>query len=381
MVKDTNSPRRDIAQRIRESTKKPRKGLAERIRESNGKPEAHWEDQAAAELSVVAAPPESQETPVVPMPPDDVSVPAGDQATDPDPAATDIQSDVEIPTEANGTTGTVPEKHGVNSIVAFLHSKRQNPYWSAIERFCIKLGRDIIYNPLARYIRSLFSAQSHHTEAIDPQNLKSATRKAYGYAEAHRLREQITNELKEKGQKALVLTSPHPGTGNTFLTAVMALNAVHFSSMNVLIIDMNMREPQMHSAFDLTLSNGFTDIVKGQRRWEDTVKRTDFNQLYVITAGEFDFELARHLNRPNIEELIDGVKSEYDFIVIDTSPVLSVNRNNVDPSLLSLVCDKVLVSIQGKKTTKAELEETFTAITKGGGTVDGIVYNRQFSRQ
>lgn len=72
------------------------------------------------------------------------------------------------------------------------------------------------------------------------------------------------------------------------------------------------------------------------------------------------------------------MKKDFDLILLDTSPILSQNRNNVDPALLSIVCDKVLIEIQGKKTTKNQLDEAFTAITQGGGKVDGIIYNQQF---
>lgn len=265
-----------------------------------------------------------------------------------------------------------------NKVRGFFNEKRHSKPWSAVERFFVRTYRALKIDVLAKYISNWFSSQSHHTIVVDPPGLKSATRKAFGYAEAHRLREKITNDLKEKKQKILVVTSPHDGTGNTFLVTVLGLNAVRFSNMNVLIVDMNMRCPQIHNAFDLSQNKGFTDVIKRDIHWRDSIKDTDFKQLQVITAGEYDFELARHLNRPNIEGLINEIKDHYDFIIIDTSPVLSQNRNNVDPTLLSIICDKVLIQIQGKKTTKAELAKAFAAITEGGGKVDGVVYNKQY---
>ena len=68
----------------------------------------------------------------------------------------------------------------------------------------------------------------------------------------------------------------------------------------------------------------------------------------------------------------------FDLILFDTSPVLVQNRNNVDPALLSLVCDMVIIVVQDKKTTKTELENAVGALPQGRGKVSGIVYNHRF---
>jgi len=60
--------------------------------------------------------------------------------------------------------------------------------------------------------------------------------------------------------------------------------------------------------------------------------------------------------------------------------VLIQNRNNVDPVLLSLICDMVLVMVQDKTTTKTKLENAVSVIAQGGGIIHGVVYNLQFHK-
>lgn len=377
MAEDIINQRRSLAQRIKEgATGEPRRGLAQRIRESGLGTQANL-TALGTELSdsSLVHPIESEGKGI------SLPTPA------PQPLHSDSSDVPEIITEGPvvETAAISPwkkiliwPKTKIAAIASSVRAKHPADDKITTKGIFREIYGYLVKSNLKGKIIGSFSADSHHIQSSNGEALKSSTRKKFRYAEVHRLREKITNELQEKNQKTLVITSPHDGTGNTFLVTVLALNAASFSDMKVLIVDTNMRFQQLHNAFDLDQNMGFTDVIRGILPWEEVIKDTDFDQLKVMTAGEFDFELARHLNRPNIESLINKLKEKFDFILFDTSPVLSQNRNNVDPSLLSIVCDKILVGIQGKKTTKAELDETFTAITKGGGRVDGIVYNKQF---
>ncbi|MDP2645666.1 MAG: CpsD/CapB family tyrosine-protein kinase [Desulfobacterales bacterium] len=229
-------------------------------------------------------------------------------------------------------------------------------------------------------IKNFFSSNGHSRNAgiIGTVDRNALLRKAHGYAEVHRLRENIANALKEQNQKTVMALSAHDNSGNTFLMSVLAYNAASYSSARVLLADLNMRRPELHSYFKLPQEKGFTDIATGSLSLDDVIKDTALPQLKVVTAGKFNLELARFLNLSFLENIINQMKEKFDLVFIDTSPVLSQNRNNVDPTLLSLVCDKVFFVVQDKQTTKTALKTGFDAVTQGGGKVTGVVYNRQF---
>ena len=373
MAEDITKQRRNLAQRIKEGVAgAPRKGLAQRIRESElgalgdlGEPEMKVSDSA------LDHPSESEGKEISPPAP----------SPEPTPSESADMTEIIADTSVVEVASISPWKKILTwpkaSIVTLASLVKDG---KTLPKGILKRAWGYLVNSnLKGKIFGSFSTDSHHIRSSDVEALKSSARKKFRYAEVHRLRERITNDLQEKNQKTLVITSPHDGTGNTFLVAALALNAASFSDMNVLIVDTNMRFPQLHSAFDLDQNNGFADVIKGAVPWDTVIKdTTDSDRLKVMTAGEFDFDLAKYLNRPSIESLINEMIEKYDFIIFDTSPVLEENRNNVDPALLSTICHKILVGIQGKKTTKAELDEALTAITKGGGRVDGIVYNKQF---
>ena len=209
---------------------------------------------------------------------------------------------------------------------------------------------------------------------------KSILTKAYRYAEINRIRGKILNDLREKNHNAIMVTSPHDGAGNTFFVSAFGYNVASFIKVKVLLMDLNMRRPELHFPFDLKRNEGFTEVVNGEKSWREVIKDTDNSKLKIMTAGRLDMNMYMSLDHGFLDSLILGIKKDFDLILIDTSPVLARNRNNVDPVLLSRLCDMTLMVAQDKKTGRYRLKKAASSITNGGGRVDGIIYNQQYSK-
>ena len=198
------------------------------------------------------------------------------------------------------------------------------------------------------------------------------------YSEVNRIRENIVNVLEKTNDKTVVFVTPHDDAGNTFLISLLGFNIAYFTKMKTLLVDLNMRRPQLHIPFGLEREQGFTEVVSGSLSWQDAVKDTGFSELKVITAGGWDNELYLKITPDFMENMLQEMKAAYDLILIDSSPVLNKNRNNVDPVFLSFTCDMVVMVVQDKRTTSEQITESVETITRDGGKIDGIVYNRQF---
>jgi len=207
--------------------------------------------------------------------------------------------------------------------------------------------------------------------ALTPQLVKQA----FNYAEIYRIREKILSSLDGKVHKVVMAASPYDGTGNTFMISVLGLNAASYTQLNLLLVDLNMRRPQLHLAFGLPLDQGFGDIAQGLVHWSDVVKDTELPNLKLISAGAPVKDLARYLNKDFLESFLSDLKSEYDMVLLDTSPVMVRNRNNVDPILLGRMSDVVIVISRNKYTSRNALVSTVQAIAQDGGNIIGIVYN------
>jgi len=202
--------------------------------------------------------------------------------------------------------------------------------------------------------------------------------KAFDYVEVHRLKEKLLADMQKNNQNIVMITSPHDLAGCTFIAFMLGFSAASFSQIRVLLVDLNMRNPELHRPFGLRLENGFTEVSSGSLYWKDAIKNTSFGSLKILTAGRQDIKLSFALKHSKTREMIAEMKDEYDLIIFDTSPVLAHNRQNIDPAFLGLISDIVIVVVQDKITKKSELVDTVDTIKNSGGKIHGIVYNQQF---
>ena len=209
--------------------------------------------------------------------------------------------------------------------------------------------------------------------------LKDTLSKAYKYAEINRIRENIVSALLRQNQRTVMITSPHDGTGNTFVVCTLGLNATYFTGMSVLLVDLNMRRPGLHIPFGVRLEKGFSEVAAGFLDWTEAIKDTGFAELKVMTAGRPSDDPSFFLDRALIRNMVHYMKEDFELVIFDTSPVLAYNKNNVDPVYLSAVCDMAVIVVQDKKTSRAMLMDTVDTIINDGGKVNGIIYNRQLS--
>lgn len=136
-----------------------------------------------------------------------------------------------------------------------------------------------------------------------------------------------------------------------------------------------MRRAGLHAFFNLPQPYGFTELVQDNLPWQAVVKDTGIENLSLITAGEPCGDFSEYLRYSNIPRLLQEIRHQYDFIVFDTSPVLTPNRNNVNIVSLTSEVDYFLLVTKQDGTTKDDLKETKNIIEAGNGTIDGIVLN------
>ena len=256
-----------------------------------------------------------------------------------------------------------------SAAVGWLHMGRLS---SKIKQFGKSLRKGD--NPFSKSPRGALPASVQES----PSALAGRLRNGYVYSEINRIRENLVVAVEKENRKTVVFVSPHDDAGTTFLLTLLGLNIANFTSMNTLLVDLNMRRPQLHIPFNLDYKNGFSEIAAGSLKWEDAIKDTGFSGLKILTGGRRSNELYLTITPSLIENIVEGMKKDFDLVLFDTSPLLVQNRNNVDPVFLGQTCDMVIMVVQDKVTTTEQLTEAVTAITRDGGTVDGVVYNHQF---
>lgn len=160
-------------------------------------------------------------------------------------------------------------------------------------------------------------------------------------SEAYRsLRTNIQYSSIDKNLQIIVVTSSIPGEGKS----TIALNlAYSMSEMNkkVLLIDADLRRPTIHKKLNISNLVGLTDGIIQKLELKDIVQKINDN-LHVMTAGKIPPNPAEIVGSEAMTALLNYFREIYDYIIVDTPPVLSVT----DSQLLALKADGTLLVVR-----------------------------------
>ena len=175
--------------------------------------------------------------------------------------------------------------------------------------------------------------------------------------------------------RVVVVTSAFAGEGKTSVAANLA---VSFAEINqrVLLIDADLRKPQLHELFDVSNGWGLTNLL--QRRdsihncpFESIARETTVPGLYVLPSGPGVPVVANLLHSRRAPELLDRLRKEFDTVVIDTPPVMQV----ADARVLGPMADGVVLVLRAGATTSDAARECADQIREDGACLLGAVLN------
>ena len=144
--------------------------------------------------------------------------------------------------------------------------------------------------------------------------------------EAYRTaRTNIIFSLADSSEKCKVLciTSSNAGEGKTTTSLNLAITFAQTGS-KVLLIDADLRKPRIHQYLGVVKSDGLTTVLSKQKEFEDVVYHNLRPGLDCMTSGSIPPNPAELLGSESMEKLLDKLKLQYDYILIDTPPVTVV---------------------------------------------------------
>src|SRR5262249_1982369 len=108
-----------------------------------------------------------------------------------------------------------------------------------------------------------------------------------------------------------------------------------------LLIDGDLRGPAVHQLFEQPLQPGFIEMLLGELHVAEATRSTPVDRLWMIPSGQWDRDALDRLARDGLEEIIENLKADYDFIIIGSRPVLPAP----DALLVGQYADAVLLSV------------------------------------
>lgn len=188
-------------------------------------------------------------------------------------------------------------------------------------------------------------------------------------AEAYRaLRTNLQFVQVDGGDRIFVVTSSLPEEGKSTTSANLAL-ALASAEQTVLLVDGDLRRPRLDEYLGIEGSVGLTDVLIGEARLQDAVQQWGRNALYVLPAGRTPPNPSELLGSKSMAALLEKLKPEFDWVIIDAPPLLPVT----DAAVLAGQAAGVIVVVAAGKTTEHHLGSSMDLLEAVGAPVAGVV--------
>lgn len=201
-------------------------------------------------------------------------------------------------------------------------------------------------------------------------NLTNLKKGNYSYEEAIKtLRTNI--QFCGSNIKVIMLESAVPNEGKSSMSFSLASSLAQIGK-NVLLIDADIRKSVMVSRYQLDKEvNGLSQFLSGQKNKEEIIYETNLNNLNIVFSGPYSPNPAELLEEPAFSLLIRAARAEYDYIIIDTPPMM----NLIDGAIIANHCDGAVLVIESGKVSYRVEQKIKKQLEKSGCRILGVILN------
>jgi tyrosine-protein kinase Etk/Wzc len=184
------------------------------------------------------------------------------------------------------------------------------------------------------------------------------------------LRTSLKFAMLEARNKVLMITSPTPAVGKSFVSSNLAA-VIAQTGQRVLLIDADMRRGYLHTLFGMAPRNGLSDALATGLSLADITNRTELKNLHFISAGFSAPNPSELLMHDNFSRLLREAEKLYDFIIIDTPPVLAVT----DAVLVAQQAGTNLLVARFGLSTSSQIDASKRRLGQNGVVLKGVILN------
>lgn len=184
------------------------------------------------------------------------------------------------------------------------------------------------------------------------------------------LRSNIFQKHPTLNSKVILITSPQPQDGKSFLSFNLAIS-IALVGKKVLIIDADLKHPVLHDKFKLENKNGVSNFMAGTVSIEDILINTTIENLSFLSAGPNLPNATEIVESGGLDALIEAAKERFEYIILDTSPVGFM----ADTLFMTRYADHILLVVRSKSTLKELFTETITNFNSNNINNYDVVFN------
>jgi protein-tyrosine kinase len=212
---------------------------------------------------------------------------------------------------------------------------------------------------------------------LDPAHLERNRIVAMDPANPYRrqfdlLRTQVLQKMQEHGWRTLAITSPSMQSGKTVVAVNLALSIAYHPSRTALLVDFDLRRPQVGAALGLPQRTSLSDVLTGTADVRDAIVHVGIPRFLVLPTHRKVAGAAETLASDKVSKIISGLRDHYPerIIIFDLPPVTAVD----DVIAVLPKVDCVLLVVGSGNSTKRELEESQRHLARSN--LLGVVVNK-----
>jgi polysaccharide biosynthesis transport protein len=198
------------------------------------------------------------------------------------------------------------------------------------------------------------------------RNPKSAVAEAYRV-----LRTNLVFSSAESTGRAILVTSASPGEGKTTTTVNLAASLAQ-TGARVLAVEADLRRPSMSQHFSSVKAPGLTDLIVGKSEATQAIHTTRYKGLMILPCGYVPPNPAELLGSARMKDIMRALRSHYDWVIVDTPPVLAM----ADTPVLCPIVDGVVLVVAAEVSGRQAVNRAVDQIASVGGKVVGVVLNK-----
>ena len=177
-----------------------------------------------------------------------------------------------------------------------------------------------------------------------------------------------------RGHKSIAITAADSKEGVSTLTYALARRS-EAGGHKTLIVDLNMLHPNIGELYNLEPTNWVFD----GKHICSNIHHIPAENMNVLPAPKDSLNIMKLRERSLISQNIDHWKEEYDVIIMDTSPLNAINRNNIPADLICSCCDATILVVMAGKTLESGVKHAYTQLANSNVSLIGTVINDQYN--
>ena len=170
--------------------------------------------------------------------------------------------------------------------------------------------------------------------------------------------------------KTFLITSAVPNEGKSTVSANLAITMA-LSGARTLLIDADLRRGALRETFGISSRIGFAEVLKQEVNWQEVVVPTAYPNLFILPRGKTLPQPSEHLLRESTDTILKEIYSHYDYIMIDSSPVLAAD----DTTSLAPKIDATLFVVRLSYTSARLTRKALELLYNRQVNVPGVILN------